>query len=149
MIHFLVLSALLAATARAETLPGPYPARIVRVIDGDSVEAVVRIWLDQDVTVIVRVAGIDAAELDAPCISARLNAVMARAALAQRLAAGTATLSAVRRDKYGGRVVADIADADGADIATALGALGVVRPYAGRRPDWCAAAVAGGGREGG
>jgi endonuclease YncB( thermonuclease family) len=64
-------------------------------------------------------------------------ASLATAALAARLATGGVTLSDVGRDKYGGRVVARVRDAGGRDVAAALAAAGLVRPYAGRRPDWC------------
>lgn len=141
MVRFFpaLLSFFCAATSavQAETLAGPYVAEPVRALDGDSFEARVRIWLDQDVTVIVRLRGIDAAELDAPCPSARAMAALAQWALAGRLRAGPLTLSAISRDKYGGRVVATVKDAAGADLAAALQAAGLVRPYEGRRPDWC------------
>lgn len=132
---------LLALSARAETLAGPYEASVVRVLDGDSFEARVRIWLDQDVTVIVRLAGVDAAELDAPCARARIFAFAARRFLDARIGGGPVTLSAIRRDKFGGRVVARAA-AGGVDVADALSAAGLVRPYGGRRPDWCSVAGA-------
>jgi hypothetical protein len=44
-------------------LPGPIPAELVRVIDGDTIEVRARIWLDLDLTTRVRLAGIDAPEL--------------------------------------------------------------------------------------
>jgi Iap family predicted aminopeptidase len=41
----------LSATARADSdLPGPIPAALVRVIDGDTIEVRARIWLDLDLT---------------------------------------------------------------------------------------------------
>jgi len=122
----------------AETLAGPYPAEVLRVLDGDSFEARVHIWLDQDVTVIVRLRGIDAAELDAPCAPARLKAVLAKLVLSAAVADGEVMLSAISRDKYGGRVVAMALDANEQDMSATLMAAGLVRPYEGRRPDWCA-----------
>lgn len=143
MIRFPVLAvfvlSVLPAAAR-ETLAGPYEAEVVRVIDGDSFEARVRIWLGQEVVTVVRLAGIDTAELDAPCLAARLRAGLARAALAGRIAGRRVTLSAVSADKYGGRILARAADEDGQDIAAALAAAGLARPYdGGRRPDACPA----------
>ena len=45
----------LSATARADSdLPGPIPAALVRVIDGDTIEVRARIWLDLDLTTRVR-----------------------------------------------------------------------------------------------
>jgi endonuclease YncB( thermonuclease family) len=139
MLRAAILAVLLCVTsARAETLEGPYAAEVLRVLDGDSFEARVRIWLDQDVTVIVRLRGIDAAELDAPCASARLQAVLAKLVLNAGIGGGTVTLSGISRDKYGGRVVAAATDAKGRDVSAVLSHAGLVRPYEGRRPDWCA-----------
>ena len=46
-------------------LHGGYPVEVLRVIDGDTFEARVRIWPGMDVTTKVRLRGIDAAELHA------------------------------------------------------------------------------------
>jgi endonuclease YncB( thermonuclease family) len=138
MIRSLAASVLLVTAAAAqEPLPGPYAARVERVIDGDSLEASVTIWLGQEVRTTVRLAGIDAAELRAPCPGARERAAAAKAFLAARLEGGTVTLTAIETDKYGGRVVAHVADAAGDDMAAALLAEGLARAYEGRRPDWC------------
>lgn len=137
MVRLFLILLVLSCPALAAPLAGPYPAEVLRVIDGDSFEARVRIWLDQDVTVTIRLAGIDAAERDAPCAGARLMARLAQAALAARLAPGGVTLIDVDRDKYGGRVVARVRDAAGGDIADTLALAGLVRPYADRRPNWC------------
>ena len=77
-----------------------------------------------------------AAERDAPCAGAQIMARLATAALTARLSGGV-TFSDVERDKYGGRVVARVRDAGGADVSDALAAAGLVRHYAGRRPVWC------------
>jgi endonuclease YncB( thermonuclease family) len=127
--------------AAAERLPGPYRAQVIRVIDGDSIEAQVTIWLGQQVTTTVRMAGIDTAELDAPCLSARLNAVAARAYLKARVDGRTVSLTEVETDKYGGRIVAQLIDETGENLGVSLTVRGLARPYRGRRPDWC-----GGGR---
>lgn len=136
---FCALVLLVTPAAAAATLPGPYGAEVLRVLDGDSFEARVRIWLDQDVTVTVRIAGIDTAEMDAPCETARVMARLAKAALAARLARGGVTISDIARDKYGGRVLARAADATGADIGPMLLAAGLARPYEGGRANWCPA----------
>lgn len=139
---WLVLSCFLLFTpvARAGAPLGPYRAEIVRVLDGDSFEARVRIWLDQEVTVIVRIADVDTAELGAPCLSARLLAAAARAFLGARIGTKPVFLLDVGRDKFGGRVIARVTDASGADLGVALLAAGLARPYRGRRADWCRAA---------
>lgn len=134
-----------APASRAETLAGPYPADVLRVLDGDSFEARVRIWLGQDVVVIVRLAGIDAAEMDAPCPEAAARAVAARDFLAGRIDGVAVMLTDIRRDKFGGRIVARAADATG-DLGAGLLAAGLARVYQRRRADWCAFAAIGAGK---
>lgn len=137
MVWPLMVSVLVAAAAAQQPLPGPYAARVERVIDGDSLEARVTIWLGQEVRTTIRLAGIDTAELRAGCAMARDSAAAAKAFLAARIEGGTVTLTRVETDKYGGRVVAHVADADGADLGEALIAEGLARSYEGQRPDWC------------
>lgn len=83
----------------AETLPGPYSAEILRVIDGDTVEARVRIWLGQDVTVHIRLRGIDAPEMHGHCPGEREAAAAARDALARMLAVGPVSATSLRSPK--------------------------------------------------
>jgi endonuclease YncB( thermonuclease family) len=65
---FLILLILAPPALAAETLRGPYDAVVTRVIDGDTFEARVHIWLlRQEVTTLVRIAGIDAPELIGDC----------------------------------------------------------------------------------
>ncbi len=110
---------------------------MVRVIDGDTFEASASIWLDQEISIRVRIAGIDAPELRARCDAERRGAEAARAYLARRLEGGAVTLSAVRYDKYGGRVDAVVADSGG-DIARAMLRARLARAYdGGRRDGWC------------
>ncbi len=124
--------------AAAKPLPGPYSARVERVIDGDSLEARVTIWLGQEVTTTVRLAGIDTAELRATCGRARERAAAAKALLASRVEGTTVILTSVETDKYGGRVIAHVSDANGVDMARVLVSEGLAVPYEGqRRPDWC------------
>ncbi len=138
LLGSLILALATTPVHAAERLAGPYRAKVLRVIDGDSFEARVTIWLGQEAVTIVRLADIDTAERRAPCLAARLRAEAARAFLARRVEGGTVTLSAIAADKYGGRIVARAADATGVDLAAQLTAAGLARPYTGRRPDWCA-----------
>lgn len=130
--------AVAVASRATETLPGPVRARVLRVIDGDTIAVSARIWLGQDVDIHVRLAGIDAPELKARCPAERQAAEAAREQLAALLAGGEAILSDIHYDKYGGRVLARVAATDGTDIAGALVARGLVQPYDGkRRIAWC------------
>ena len=75
------------ALADRDALPGPYRASVLRIIDGDTFEARLRVWFGQDVTVAVRIRGFDAPELKSKCPRDMALAQEARAALGAALAA--------------------------------------------------------------
>lgn len=119
-------------------VPGPVPARLVVVIDGDTIEVKARIWIDQAVTTRVRLLGVDAPELNGTCAAERRLGRRARDAVADLIGAGAVTLTDIRYGKYAGRVLAHVATAAGVDVATALVARGLARAYdGGTRPGWC------------
>src|SRR5579862_1269550 len=78
-----------------------YPADVVRVIDGDTFEARVRVWPGLAVETKVRLRGIDAPEMHARCADEHVKAEAARAALEGLLAEGGVAISRVGLDKYG------------------------------------------------
>lgn len=55
-----------------------YPADVLRVIDGDTFEARVRVWPGLDVDTKVRLRGVDAPELHARCADEYVKAQAAR-----------------------------------------------------------------------
>jgi endonuclease YncB( thermonuclease family) len=115
-----------------------YPARVLRVIDGDTFEARVHVRPGLDVNTRVRLRGIDAAELHARCAREYLKAEAARAALQNILSAGGVTVSQVGRDKYRGRIDAAVATRNTADVSAAMLKGGFARRYdGGRRGGWC------------
>lgn len=115
-----------------------YPAEVLRVIDGDTFEARVRVWPGLDVVTHVRLRGIDAAELHARCAHELAKAQAARAALQALLDQGGVTVARVGLDKYGGRVDAAVATRATADVSAAMLAGGWARAYYGRkRGSWC------------
>ena len=120
------------------TLRSGHPAEVLRVLDGDTFEARVRLWPGLDITSKVRLRGIDAPELRARCEEERAKAVAARDALQAILDQGDVGISAVALDKYGGRVVADASTRATPDVSAALLSSGLARSYAGgRREPWC------------
>jgi endonuclease YncB( thermonuclease family) len=126
-----------AAPERAGMVPGPVPADVVSVIDGDTIRVKARIWLGQEIEVMVRLAGIDAPELHGPCAAERRGAEAAREGLTA-LAGRRILLYDIRNDKYGGRVLARVTAPDGTDLARRLDSQSLVRPYdGGRRGSWC------------
>jgi endonuclease YncB( thermonuclease family) len=115
-----------------------YPAQVLRVIDGDTFEARVRIWPGLDVTTKVRLSDVDAPELRARCSEERVKAQAARDALAALLAEGEVGIAQVTLDKYGGRVDAVASTRRTADVSAALVGGGFARLYqGGRRAGWC------------
>ena len=134
------LAAFLAAWAAGhagENLPGPVAASLIRVVDGDTLEVKVRIWLGQELVTSVRIRGIDAPELHGRCRRETILAAAATDRLAD-LTGETLTLTAVGEDKYFGRVVADVTNQAGDDLGRLMLASGLARPYdGGQRGDWC------------
>jgi endonuclease YncB( thermonuclease family) len=127
-----------AAALPAADSPLAYPAEVLRVIDGDTFEARVRVWPGLEVTTKVRLRNIDAPELHARCADESTKAQAARTALETMLAAGPVTVSRVGIDKYGGRVDALAATHDIPDVSAALLSGGFARSYdGGRRGSWC------------
>ena len=139
----LVLAAMLTADPaglRSETLPGPIPAEVLDVVDGDTLLVRARIWIGQEVRIRVRLFGIDAPELKSRCATEKEMAERAKALLRSRVASGGVTLRDVRYGKFAGRVVARVSNSAGEDLGQALLDAGLARAYAGgRREPWCAA----------
>lgn len=128
----------LPAHAEENVLPGPVAAEVLHVIDGDSIKARVRVWLDQEVTVTVRLLGVDTPELKSRCEAEHTLAMTAKNRLAELVADKKLELYNIHRDKYGGRVLAHIRTDEQADIARTLIAENLARPYFGKkRGSWC------------
>jgi endonuclease YncB( thermonuclease family) len=108
-----------------------YPIEVIRIIDGDTFEARVRVWPGLDVDTHVRLRGIDAAELHARCGDELAKAQAARTALQTILAEGGVSISRVGVDKYGGRIDATVATRSTADVSAAMLNGGFARAYGG------------------
>lgn len=118
--YILLLAMIATETYAARSVIGPASASVERVIDGDTVRMRVAIWIDQELVVSVRLAGVDAPELFGPkCAEEREKAERAKRFVEDFLKGGDATLHDIGRDKYGGRVVARIETEDG-DLSAAL-----------------------------
>lgn len=129
----------LAAAAEEDRLPGPIPARVIRVVDGDTVLVRARIWLGQDVETNVRLLGVDTPEKRGKCDAERSAAEQAETFVAGKLAGDDwIALRDIIADKYGKRVVARVITAKGEDLSALLIANKLARDYAGRtKPGWC------------
>lgn len=90
------------ATPADDALPGPVQATAVTVVDGDTFDARARVWLGQEVSIRVRLLGIDAPELRGACAAERAAALAARETLKRAVLGAAVQLWDVRWDKYGG-----------------------------------------------
>ncbi len=137
------VAAALGAARGADGVPGPVSARVINVIDGDTILVRARIWIGQEVKTRVRLDGVDAPELRGACAHERGLAIDARNFVVAALAGGSVRLRDIRRGKYGGRVLARVATPEGEDLGALLVAAGLARAYhGGRRGGWCDEAAA-------
>ena len=115
------------------------PARVTRVIDGDTFDAVVMLDDDIRVSVRVRMRDLDTPEIHGKCDYERNRAAVAREKLAEMIPAGSIVeLSNVKDDKYLGRIDANVAIAGGADVSARMVRAGLGRRYnGGKRAGWC------------
>jgi len=137
MVVFLWLS-IFPLLVRADGLPGPIPAEVIKIVDGDTIKVRATIWVDQTVEVSVRLRGMDAPELFRPkCPAEKALARIAKASVAASSPVSSlVTLTNITRDKYGGRVVASVVISDGETLAARLLAQGQAIVMGAQKP-WC------------
>ena len=129
----------ICANARPKPLEGPITAFVERVVDGDTLLVRARIWLGQELQVMVRVSGIDAPEIRARCTKERQLALSARHFVKRLVGQRKIILTNIRQGKYAGRVIANVADKSGSSLSAQLLEANLARPYKrGRRKSWCA-----------
>lgn len=139
-IIIVLLSILTAPMAQAQrVIPGPLEAEVLRVIDGDTIEVRAFIWPGHSVETRVRLADVDAPEIRRVRCEAEREAGFAAKAFVEALLAGENVrvgLLAIRPDSFGGRVVAQMALADGRDLGALLISEGHATPFS-ARGGWC------------
>lgn len=112
---------------------GPVSAEVVRVIDGDTLLVLARPWPQQTIEVYVRLRGIDTPELKARCAEGRQAAEQARHLLEDMASSSPkVSLTKIAADKYFGRIVADVALADGRNPAQEMMMAGFAKTYSGK-----------------
>ncbi len=126
---------------KKSVLPGPIPAKIINVIDGDTVKAEVMIWPGQYVQTYIRINGIDTPEHRGRCSKEKELAKQATNLLENTIPeTQDVFLYNIHNGKFAGRVVADIKTLDGTSVAqTMLSKAELARPYNGKekRKPWC------------
>ena len=130
-----------APATAAETISGPYTGVVTDVIDGDTLEVRVMVWLGQEVVTRVRIDGIDTPEKRGKCQREKDTAEQARIMTEQLLTDAQVALYDIQHDKYGGRIRARVVTRSGEDIGQMLIKSGLARPYKGEaRQPWCSVA---------
>lgn len=146
-VPVVAISLLYASTGTsfaAEILEGPVRARIIRVVDGDTLAVKAQIWVGHEIRVMVRVNGIDTPELKGRCVHERRLAQFARRYVIDWMGSGDVKLTNIRLGKYAGRIIADVYDARGHSLADDLLHTGLGYVYfGGRKSSWCAKAKVG------
>lgn len=134
----LMLSGSVHAVTGKDRLAGPVSARVIDVVDGDTIRVHARIWLGQELETYVRLSGVDAPELKGHCAAERELALRAREFVLELVGGLEVRLIDIEYGKYAGRVVAKVSTDSGEDVAQALLAGGLARPYdGGARGSWC------------
>ncbi len=129
----------LALAAQAAAFEQRVPARVTRVLDGDTVKVEARVWPGLIAQTNVRVRGVDTPEIRRPkCGEYERRRGLAAREFVRGVIGEQVWLINVSHGKFGRRVVASVLLADGRDLATLLLATGHALPYrGGRRPKWC------------
>lgn len=139
---FAALAALscLVPAGYGETLPGPIPADVLRVVDGDTIRVRAHIWLDQSVEIMVRIDGIDAPEIHRPDCSVESRLADQAKAEVEAFLDKKVFLHNIHLGKYAGRVVANVRIQDGTNLADHLLSKGLAHPDE-ERLSWCQKAL--------
>ena len=124
-----------------DILEGPIKAKVLRVIDGDTIEVKAHIWVDQHIQTKIKLKNVQAPEIRGACDFEK--------DLAEQVQITTfnATNSAfdypvelrnIEYGKYAGRVLADVTNHEGKDLEQILFDKGLAQPTkTGKRADWC------------
>ena len=117
---------------------GPYDAKDLRVIDGDTIKLTVELWPGLSQRISVRLSGVNTAETRRTKLKCEKVAGLAAKKYVQDLIVGAdITVDDIRIGKFAGRVLGDI-KIDGVSLTDELIRTGHGRFYdGGKRGDWC------------
>lgn len=121
----------------ATVIEGPIKARVLRIVDGDTVVVRAAPWPGIEAKTYIRILGIDTPEIRGKCDVEREAAIKARVALSRLLRGRLVELYDVKFGKFAGRVVARI-QVGPTDIGRQMVFQGHARLYkGGKRMGWC------------
>ena len=136
----LILPAQKSHAETSKSMTGPIKAKVIRIIDGDTIQVEAMIWPGQYIKTYIRINGIDTPEHKGKCEKEKILAKKATLLLKNTIPdAQPILLYNVKNGKFAGRVVADIKTINGISIAKTMLDEGVARPYDGKkkRQPWC------------
>ncbi len=139
LVILVIITSICPNSVAQDTLPGPIEAKVLKVIDGDTIEIKAKIWLGQDIVTKVRVEGIDTPELRrSKCQLEKEMAQAAKEALINFLAGQKVTLRNIKNGKYAGRVVAEVYNFQDLSVSDFLIGANLAHSYQGKkRTGWC------------
>jgi len=122
----------------AKRIEGPIKGNVLKVLDGDTLEVRMDVWLNQQIETKLRIIGIDTPEIKGKCPFEREKAQEAKKEIIRLINDNFVTIYNIRYGKYAGRVIADVKTADGINLANYMLEKGLARSYKGKkRKSWC------------
>lgn len=126
----------MAPALAKDVVPGPIPAEVLRVVDGDTLDVRAQIWLGMIMEIRVRVNGVNTPEMKGKCPEEKAMALLAKEFVIEKTSAGV-VLQNIQYGKWAGRVVADVIVRN-QNLAAQLIAVKLGRAYkGGKRLSWC------------
>ncbi len=137
IIIFSTLFFMTSPTLAKEVIQGPIMSEAVKVYDGDTFTAAVKIWLNTTLLINIRINGIDTPEKRSKCIKEKHLAKIATEALEVMIKNGV-YLTNIQYGKYAGRVLADVSTDEFKNVGDEMIKRGLAVPYdGGKRKKWC------------
>jgi len=114
------------------------PAKVIKVVDGDTIRVRARPWPTWEINILVRINGIDTPELRGKCPEEKVMARQAKERVKQLIGKDDVTILNPKKGKYAGRIIANVILANGQNLAIVMIREGHARPYlGGKREGWC------------
>jgi len=143
MRHILIVLALVLiplSTWADPAITGPISAKVIKVIDGNTIKVTAFPWPGLEAKASVRVDGVDTPEIRGKCDAEKQKAIEAREFVKGLILGEVVQLENVKHGKYAGRVVAEVILDGGENLADKIIQQGLGREYhGGSREGWCPA----------
>lgn len=139
-LAIVLLSIVATHSIAKDVLLNSYPFKVTEVVDGDTIKGVVHQWIDTDLTIGVRIFGVNTPEKTwrAKCDKEKELGVKATEFAKAWVDGHELFITNISNDKFGGRIDAIVYNEDGESLGETLLAEGHAAPYfGGKKQDWC------------